>query len=119
VTARSIGGSPTVIAPEEHWWPAELAAALERLSPDRRDGGLALFNDGERGRRLLDLGEDRLRDMVTQGVDVAVVSVTTPATQPLAPADAVALAREANDQAAAALAAHTESSRRVRNPADA
>jgi predicted TIM-barrel fold metal-dependent hydrolase len=106
--APSVGGSPAVIALEEHWWPTELAAALERLSPDRRDGGLALFNDGERGRCLLDLGEDRLRDMDTQGVDVAVVSVTTPATQPLAPVDAVALAREANDQAAAAVAAHPD-----------
>jgi len=108
VTAPSIGRAPTVIALEEHWWPTELAVALERLPPDRRDGGLALFNDGERGRRLLDLGEDRLRDMDTQGVDFAVISVTTPATHPLAPAEAVALAREANDQAAAAVAAHPD-----------
>jgi predicted TIM-barrel fold metal-dependent hydrolase len=46
--------------------------------------------------------------MDTQGVDKAVVSVTTPATQPLAPAEAVAIAREANDQAAAAVAAHPD-----------
>ena len=118
MTARSIGGSPTVIALEEHWWPAELAAALERLPPDRRDGGLALFNDGERGRRLLDLGEDRLRDMDTQGVEVAVVSVTTPATQPLAPADARARSRSERSGGGNGRRP-SRSSRRVRNPADA
>ena len=94
---------PTIIALEEHWWPPDLAAALGRLPPEHRDDGLALFNGGERQRRLEDLGEERLRDMDTQGVDIAVISVTTPATQPLASADAVALAREANDQAAAAV----------------
>jgi predicted TIM-barrel fold metal-dependent hydrolase len=108
VTAPSVGGSPTVIALEEHWWPPELVAALERLPHGRRDEGLELFTGGERERRLADLGEERLRDMDTQGVDLAVISVTTPATQPLAPAEAVALAREANDQAAAAVAAHPD-----------
>jgi predicted TIM-barrel fold metal-dependent hydrolase len=109
MTAQAnVGDSPKVIALEEHWWPPELAAALERLPLEHRDVGLALFNRGERQRRLEDLGEERLADMDTQGVDIAVISVTTPATQPLAPAEAVALAREANDQAAAAVAANSD-----------
>jgi hypothetical protein len=61
--APRVGDTPTVIALEEHWWPQELAAALERLPPDRRDGSLALFNRGERELRLHDLGEERWRDM--------------------------------------------------------
>ncbi|MBV8221521.1 MAG: amidohydrolase family protein [Solirubrobacterales bacterium] len=97
---------PKVVALEEHWWPAELATALHRLPPARRDDGLEWFNGGERARRLADLDDERLRDMDAQGVDVSVISVTTPGVQPLRAAEAVALARAANDEAAAAVARH-------------
>jgi hypothetical protein len=39
-TALSVANSPTSVALEEHWWLRELAAALERLPPERRDDTL-------------------------------------------------------------------------------
>ncbi|GGP50084.1 amidohydrolase family protein [Saccharothrix coeruleofusca] len=48
-------------------------------------------------RRLLDVGQQRLADMDDQGIDVAVLSLSTPGVQNLAPAEAVSVAREAND----------------------
>jgi len=53
--------------------------------------------DAPVARRLRDVGEQRLADMDDQGVDVAVLSLATPGVQNLAPADAVGVAREAND----------------------
>lgn len=57
---------------------------------------------------LRDVGEQRLADMDDQGVDVEVLSVTAPGLEVLPPAQAVALARDANDQIAAAVAAHPD-----------
>lgn len=51
--------------------------------------------------RLQDLGDDRLRAMDLIGLDMMVLSVTTPATQALPPDQAVPLARQTNDQLAA------------------
>lgn len=48
-------------------------------------------------RRLRDVGDQRLADMDDQGIDVAVLSLATPGVQNLAAADAVPVAREAND----------------------
>ncbi|WP_241999551.1 hypothetical protein [Streptomyces klenkii] len=55
------------------------------------------FGDAPVARRLRDVGEQRLADMDDQGVDVAVLSLATPGVQNLEPADAVSVAREAND----------------------
>jgi predicted TIM-barrel fold metal-dependent hydrolase len=57
-------------------------------------------------RRLHDVGERRLADMDEQGLDVAVLSLTSPGVQNLPPADAVSVAREANDALAEIVAAH-------------
>ncbi|WP_410608187.1 amidohydrolase family protein [Amycolatopsis sp. lyj-109] len=48
-------------------------------------------------RRLQDVGDGRLADMDDQGIDVAVLSLTSPGVQNLPAADAVSVAREAND----------------------
>ena len=65
---------------------------------------LKLFSqNGKVQTRLEDLSEERLRQMNDSGVDVQVLSLTTPATQNLAATDAVGLAREANDLVAATL----------------
>ncbi len=97
-----------IIGLEEHCWMPEIAAALDRLPPAQRDDSMALFKNGEMMDRLLDLGEGRLRQMDLIGLDVMVLSVTTPATQPLPPAEAVPLARQANDRLAAAVRAHPD-----------
>ncbi|NUT46193.1 MAG: amidohydrolase family protein [Saccharothrix sp.] len=57
-------------------------------------------------RRLRDVGEGRLADMDDQGIDVAVLSLATPGVQNLPAADAVPVARAANDALAEVVAAH-------------
>lgn len=91
----------TLIAIEEHWIMPELTAALAG-----RDDSLA-FNDlGDHQERLQDLGEGRIATMDAQGIDLSVLALTPPGTQPLNPDFAVRLSRAANDLAASAVAAH-------------
>jgi len=67
---------------------------------------------GGRGAQLLeqlcDIGEKRIADMDTAGIDVQVLSLTSPGTEQLDAAPATALAREANDFLAAAVARHPD-----------
>ena len=96
-----------IIGLEEHYWTPEVAEALKQLPPEQRDDSLQL-NTGDVNDGLLDLGEGRLRQMDLVGLDRMVLSLTTPATQPLPPAQAVALARQVNDRLAAAVRAHPD-----------
>ena len=80
-----------IIGVEEHLWTAAIRERLTNLPAS--EGGLTdMF-----GEQLSETGEPRLRDMDAMGMDVQVLSVTTPGTQVLEPAEAVDLAREAND----------------------
>jgi predicted TIM-barrel fold metal-dependent hydrolase len=58
--------------------------------------------------RLLDLSEDRIREMDAAGIDVAVVSLTSPGVEPFEPAVGSQLAKRANDELAAAIDNHPE-----------
>jgi len=58
--------------------------------------------------RLEDIGEDRLREMKIVGLDMMVLSVTTPAAQALPSEQAVPLARQSNDRLASAVRAHPD-----------
>jgi 5-carboxyvanillate decarboxylase len=53
-------------------------------------------------RRLHDLGDERIADMNAAGIDHAVLALTAPGVQVFAPAEASALAIDANDQLAEA-----------------
>lgn len=66
------------------------------------------FGDGPPARRLRDVGDLRLSEMDDQGVDVQVLSLASPGVQNLAAADAVAVAREANDFLAGVVAGNPE-----------
>lgn len=92
-------GPTRKIALEEHFTTPELAkAAVAR--PTRSD---ALFADIER--RLADFGALRLETMDKAGIDLCVLSVTTPGVQGLKDtSDAIRLARQANDVLAAEVA---------------
>ena len=86
-----------IIALEEHFAPPEIIAAWQALSPGLQDFSLGQSTGGEVGRRLVDLADERLRCMDAAGVDVQVLSLTTPGVQSLEPGQAVPLARAANE----------------------
>lgn len=56
--------------------------------------------------RLQDLGQGRIDDMDATGIDMQILSLTSPGVQIFDAPTAVALARAANDELAAAVAAH-------------
>src|SRR5512138_1280598 len=87
-----------VIALEEHYCDAELAATFE--GPEGRAP--------EVRKRLFDLGELRLAEMDEAGIDVQVLSHSAPSAQRLDPETAVRLARGANDRLHQALQRHPD-----------
>lgn len=58
--------------------------------------------------QLCDLGEQRIADMDAAGIDVQVLSLTSPGLQPLDASEAVPLAREENDRLAEAVRRHPD-----------
>jgi predicted TIM-barrel fold metal-dependent hydrolase len=93
-----------VIGVEEHAWTAELRDALVKFGGD--DTVTMMSAQAGIDRRLLDVSDARLARMDAAGVDVEILSITTPGTQPLRPAESVPLARDANDFLADAVRAH-------------
>jgi uncharacterized protein len=91
----------TLIAIEEHWITPGLTSALKALR--RPDESLAFNEMGDYQQRLEDLGEGRLAAMDAQGVDISILALTPPGTQPLSPERARRLSRAANDMAIAAV----------------
>ena len=106
-----------LIAIEEHFLTAEIRAAWASSAIGQE--GTAGFDRGEMEQRLDDLGPGRIALMDESGVDVQVLSVTTPALHNLEPEESVALAQLTNDRIAAAVASHPtrfEGSLRCRPP---
>lgn len=94
------------ISIEEHWTTAGIDRALRAQPPDLRDESLALNDRGDSPGRLLDIGEQRIAAMDRAGVDMQIISIAPPGTGGLRTAEAVALSRDANDQARAATENH-------------
>jgi len=94
----------TLIAIEEHWIMPELTSAL-RVMPIP-DESLAFNGLGDHQQRLEDLGAGRIATMDDQGIDVSILALTPPGTQPLPPQDAVRLSRAANDLAASTVSSN-------------
>ncbi|ANL69941.1 amidohydrolase 2 family protein (plasmid) [Rhizobium phaseoli] len=90
-----------IIAIEEHVLPDEVKQAWNTI-PGADDGTLGL-NPGVIGERLADLGEQRLALMDATGVDVQVLSLTTPGLNNLGH-HGIDLARRTNDLLAEAVA---------------
>ncbi|TPG21702.1 amidohydrolase [Sphingomonas koreensis] len=94
-----------LIAIEEHILPPSVREAWASAPPPY-DPVSAIADGGETGERLADLGEGRLALMDEQGVDVQVLSLTTPGLHNLEPGPAVEEARRVNDRLADACARH-------------
>ncbi len=96
------------IAIEEHFLSTGFAEAMSRQVPTSSRAGST--NDAymaARDAKLTDLGVIRLQDMDAAGIDFQVISHTAQVTQGSLPvAESVRLAKQANDQLAAAVAAH-------------
>ncbi len=95
-----------IIAIEEHWNSVGIRDALDRLADGARDESVAFNTMGDNQIRLEDIGQRRIEAMDAAGIDVSILSVVTPATQALPAREAVALARDANDEATDAVRAH-------------
>ena len=97
-----------LVALEEHFATRELIDAWQALEPRWRDVGLPRSADDELGGRLVDLDTQRIDAMDATGLDVSVVSMTTPGLQNLDPHDAVALQGACNDTLADAVRRHPD-----------
>lgn len=96
-----------LVAIEEHVLPSRVREAWA-AAPPPHDPVSAFADGGEAGARLADLGESRLALMDEQGVDVQVLSLTTPGLHNLEPTPALETARFVNDLIAAACAQHPD-----------
>ena len=67
-----------IIGLEEHFATPELIDAWHALEPQWQDVALVHSSDDELTSRLLDVDAERIAAMDDTGLDVAVVSMTTP-----------------------------------------
>lgn len=84
-----------LVGVEEHFLSDDVKREWDSVDLARSDPSLA-FNSGEIGRRLRDLADGRIALMDETGVDVQVLSLTTPGLQPLG-VRGPDLARRTND----------------------
>lgn len=90
-----------IVALEEHLLPIAVRQAWSALDPRFQDDGFRIFDTKEMEDQLENLSADRLRRMDETGVDVQVLSLTTPAVQNLESGPSTSLARDVNDLIAA------------------
>lgn len=86
-----------IIGLEEHFATPEIAAAWQALSPELQGIAVEQSTTGDIERQLFDLADERIKRMNETGIDVQVLSLTTPGVQSLDAEKAVPLARAAND----------------------
>ena len=97
-----------VIATEEHIVTPDVVAAWRRVDPRWQDVGFHDSTTGSAGTALLDLGEARIAAMDAAGIDVQVLSLTTPGVQSLPADEAVRLQAQVNDLLAETVGARPE-----------
>lgn len=93
-----------LIGIEEHYLTSEVGEAWRALGLDASSPMVA-HDLGPMSRRLMDLAEQRIASMDETGLDVQVLSLTTPALHELGP-ESVELARRVNDTVAEAAGRH-------------
>jgi predicted TIM-barrel fold metal-dependent hydrolase len=92
-----------LIAIEEHFLTPGVEEAWSKVSAKYHDPGQG-FHAGELGARLMDLDDKRIGLMDETGVDIQVLSLTTPGLHNLAGRASVGLARRTNDLVAETIA---------------
>ena len=94
-----------IVALEEHFVTDEVLKLGEAVDPRWRDVSAGFVPpNSDMASRLRDLGNERIRLMDESGVDVQVLSLTTPGVQNLRPSDALDTALRVNDLLAATVA---------------
>ena len=96
-----------IIALEEHFQIAAIKQAVAKFLPAAQDTA-QLASYGPPNAQLEDLGAGRLQAMDAMGVDVQVLSYPSSGIAMVPASEAVPLARETNDQLAAAIHAHPD-----------
>lgn len=86
-----------IVALEEHMVTSDVVDAWQKLPPRWRDLALAASAQGDSGRRLAEVGDERIAAMDAGGIDMQVLSLTAPGLQNLEPADAISMQRTVND----------------------
>ncbi len=103
-----------IIAIEEHFLNEKITKAtydeVEKMAPSHARAFIADFGSREtmKPEQLFDIGAGRVADMDANEIDVQMLSYNAPATELLSSPLAVELAREANDQLAAAIAKYPD-----------
>ncbi len=117
MTERNANPPYKRIATEEAWAPPELIRLYRKEIEEKAIGdpgfhSLWGFFSGTtekakaHGRRIQSLDDERIRDMDDSGIDMQVVSLTSPGVQIFDPATATALAVRFNDELAEGIARH-------------
>jgi predicted TIM-barrel fold metal-dependent hydrolase len=96
------------IGTEEHLVTDEVIEAWRRLASPAGDGSPASVPPGEIGERLREVGERRIAAMDGAGLDIQVISLTSPGLHNLPPDDATRLQVETNDRIAELVSAHPD-----------
>ncbi|MBV9817551.1 MAG: amidohydrolase family protein [Solirubrobacterales bacterium] len=96
------------IGTEEHFVTDEVVAAWNRLDARTREDSRAGLPPGELGERLREVGDSRIAAMDEAGLDVQVISLTSPGLHNLAARDATRLQVEINDRIAELVAAQPD-----------
>ncbi len=101
-----------IITIEEHFLNTEITNAtrseIEKLAPSHDKAFVADFGARQtmKPEQLFDIGAGRIADMDANGINMQILSYNAPATELLPSPLALELARKANDQLAAAIAAY-------------
>jgi hypothetical protein len=96
------------IGTEEHFVTDEVVAAWTRLAPSADDDSRATVAPGEAGERLREVGERRIAAMDEAGLEVQVISLTSPGLHNLAAQEATRLQVETNDRIAELVGNHPD-----------
>ena len=97
-----------IIGLEEHFATRAVIDAWLERDPGRSDPAISASTHGVPAVRLLDLARDRLAAMDEVGIDMQVLSLTTPGLHDLPAAQAVDLQHATNDLIAATVCSHPD-----------